>query len=74
MLVPKVRQRVTVVGIPGTFLVLKVNRHRESADLVALDEVFRKALLKDMPFADLLPIEATQSPPDVSVSDPIPKA
>ena len=61
MLVPKMRERVSVVGIPGIFLVCWVNRYRESADLIALDEVHGAALLRDMPFTDLLPIEATQS-------------
>lgn len=61
MFVPKLRQRVAIYGLPGTFLVLRVDGYRESADVVALDEVYREALLRDIPFTDLLPVDDSKS-------------
>lgn len=61
MLIPNLQQHVAVVGLPGTFVVVWVDRYRECADLVA-DDTHGEALLRDVPLADLLPIEATQLP------------
>jgi hypothetical protein len=62
MLVPKLQQRVAIYGLPGAFLVAWVDRYRDTADVVALDEAHGAALLRDIPFTDLLPVDESKSP------------
>jgi hypothetical protein len=51
--IPRVRERVMIVGRDGIFLVVGVDRVREVADLIPVREALN--LEEDVPFAGIRP-------------------
>ncbi|UWZ84678.1 hypothetical protein [Occallatibacter riparius] len=54
MRIPAVRERVAITGLPGSFLVMAVDRDRQVADL--LPTIGDRVLEEDVPFASILPM------------------